>query len=193
MVIIIRGEIFPVFFELQSFYNFALLLQNFLLLLLLSSTLISCGYSLRGGDAINARFDSLQLNLSQPNSEFSRLLRRGLEVADVSIELITGTEEEILASTIPVLTLGDEQISARPVTVNPRARAAQYEMRLSITIALGQSNRLLIEPETLFIDRTYFEDIENIAGNREEVEIITQEMRRELVNQIMRRLEAVES
>ena len=110
----------------------------------------------------------------------------------VSIELITGTEEEILASTIPVLTLGDEQISARPVTVNPRARAAQYEMRLSITIALGQSNRLLIEPETLFIDRTYFEDIENIAGSREEVEIIAQEMRRELVNQVMRRLEAAE-
>ena len=65
-------------------------------------------------------------------------------------------------------------------------------MRLSITIVLGQSNQLLIEPETLFIDRTYFEDIENIAGNREEVEIIAQEMRRELVNQVMRRLEAVE-
>ena len=164
-----------------------------LLLLLLSSALISCGYSLRSNDAINERFNSLQIDLSQPNSEFSQLLRRSLEVADVSIELITGTEEEILASTIPVLPLGNEQVSARPVTVNPRARAAQYEMRLSITIALGQSNRLLIEPETLFIDRTYFEDIENIAGNREEVEIITQEMRRELVNQIMRRLEAVES
>ena len=163
-----------------------------LLLLLLSSGLISCGYSLRGGDAINARFDSLQLNLSQPNSEFSRLLRRSLEVANVSIALITGTEEEILASTIPVLAVSDEQVSARPVTVNSRARAAQYEMRLSITIVLGQSNQLLIEPETLFIDRTYFEDIENIAGNREEVEIIAQEMRRELVNQVMRRLEAVE-
>ena len=164
-----------------------------LLLLLLSSTLISCGYSLRSNDAINARFNSLQLDLSQPNSEFSRLLRRSLDVADVSIELITGTEEEILASTIPVLAVGDEQVNARPVTVNSRARAAQYEMRLSITIALGQSNQILIEPETLFIDRTYFEDIENIAGNREEVEIITQEMRRELVNQLMRRLEAVES
>ena len=91
-----------------------------------------------------------------------------------------------------MLAVSDEQVSARPVTVNSRARAAQYEMRLSITIVLGQSNQLLIEPETLFIDRTYFEDIENIAGNREEVEIIAQEMRRELVNQVMRRLEAVE-
>lgn len=163
-------------------------------LLFLSLSLIACGFSLRGSDILNARYDALQLSLSQPNSEFSRLLRRSLEVADVSTELVTGsTESEILSSSTPVLAVGDEQVSSRPVTVNPRARAAQYEMRLSITIALGQSNQMLIEPETLTVDRTYFEDIENIAGNREEVEIIAAEMRRELVNQVMRRLEAVDT
>ncbi len=164
-----------------------------LLLLLLLGSMTSCGFALRGSDVISVRFDTLQLNLSQPNSEFSRLLRRSLEVSDVSTELVSGTEEEILASSLPTLAVRDEQVSARPVTVNSRARAAQYEMRLSITIALGQSNQILIEPETLFVDRTYFEDIENIAGNREEVEIIAAEMRRELVNQLMRRLEAVDS
>ncbi|NKB34258.1 MAG: hypothetical protein GKR91_14295 [Pseudomonadales bacterium] len=163
-----------------------------LLLLIVAGSLISCGYSLRGSDVISSRFDALQLSLAQPNSEFSRLLRRSLEVADVSTELTLASEAELLASTTPVLAVGNEQVNSRPVTVNPRARAAQYEMRLSITIALGQSNQMLIEPETLFVDRTYFEDIENIAGNREEVEIIAAEMRRELVNQVMRRLEAVE-
>jgi outer membrane lipopolysaccharide assembly protein LptE/RlpB len=77
--------------------------------------------------------------------------------------------------------------------VNPRARAAQYEMRLSINIALGNAERYLISPETLMVERIYFEDIANIAGTQEEVEIITAEMRRELVNQLMRRLEAVET
>ena len=98
-----------------------------------------------------------------------------------------------LAPSIPVLTIGDEQVSNRPVTINARARAEQYEMRLSITIALGQADEMLIEPETLFIDRTYFEDIENLTGNREEVEIIATEMRRELVNQLIRRLEAADN
>ena len=63
---------------------------------------------------------------------------------------------------------------------------------MSITIALGQSTGYIIEPESLVVQRIYFEDIENISGNREEVEIISAEMRRELVNQLMRRLEAVE-
>ncbi len=63
---------------------------------------------------------------------------------------------------------------------------------MSITISLGQSASYVIEPESLVVQRIYFEDIENKTGNREEVEIISAEMRRELVNQLMRRLEATE-
>ena len=63
-------------------------------------------------------------------------------------------------------------------------------MRLSITILFEQGEQMLIRPETLSVERTYFEDVENIAGNQEEVVIIRAEMRGELVNQIMRRLEA---
>jgi len=66
-------------------------------------------------------------------------------------------------------------------------------MRLSINIALGSAEEYLIFPETLMVERIYFEDIANIAGTQEEVEIITAEMRRELVNQLMRRLEAIET
>jgi LPS-assembly lipoprotein len=162
-------------------------------LIIISLSLNACGFSLRGNELANSRFSELQLNLSQPNSEFSRMLRRSLDVAEISTELVSSLEDVDLTSPIAVLAIGDEQISNRPVTVNARARAAQYEMRLSVTIALGQANELLIEPETLFVDRTYFEDIENLAGNREEVEIIAAEMRRELVNQLMRRLESADS
>ena len=63
-------------------------------------------------------------------------------------------------------------------------------MRLSIQISFEQGEQTLIRPETLYVERTYFEDLENIAGNQEEVEIIRNEMRRELVNQVMRRLQA---
>lgn len=162
-------------------------------LIIISLSLVTCGFSLRGNELINSRFNNLQLSLSQPNSEFSRMLRRSLDAAEVSTEVISTSEETGLASSIPVLTIGDEQVSNRPVTINARARAEQYEMRLSITIALGQADEMLIEPETLFIDRTYFEDIENLTGNREEVEIIATEMRRELVNQLIRRLEAADN
>ena len=59
-------------------------------------------------------------------------------------------------------------------------------------MALMLGERALIAPETLFVERTYFQDIENISGNQEEAEIISAEMRRELIDQLMRRLAAVE-
>ncbi len=105
-----------------------------------------------------------------------------MNVPDVSQEAGQNTEH--------VLIINSEEISTRPVTINSRARAAQYEMRLSVEIALKVDERILVEPETIFVDRIYFEDIQNITGNQEEVRIITSEMRQDLVFQIMRRIES---
>ena len=152
-------------------------------------SLTACGFALRGSDVLSTRFQVIQLNIQQPNSEFSRLLQRSLAIADVDVETVL---LDSVNSDSPVLMIGSEQRVSRPITVNARARAAQYEMRLSIDIALGSVEEYLIPPETLVVERGYFEDIANIAGTQEEVEIIAIEMRRELVNQLMRRLEAVE-
>jgi len=146
-----------------------------------------CGFTLRSNEVISSRFNSIQLNLQPPNSELSRLLRRRLDIAGVETQLLTTNSPNINQ---PILVISDEQMTSRPVTFNPRARTAQQEMRLSITILFEQGEQMLIKPETLFVERTYFEDVENIAGNQEEVVIIRAEMRGELVNQIMRRLEA---
>ncbi|MEC7766806.1 MAG: LPS assembly lipoprotein LptE [Pseudomonadota bacterium] len=146
-----------------------------------------CGFTLRSNEVISSRFNSIQLNLQPPNSELSRLLRRRLDISGVETQLLTTNSPNFNQ---PVLVISDEQMTSRPVTFNPRARTAQQEMRLSITILFEQGEQMLIRPETLFVERTYFEDVENIAGNQEEVVIIRAEMRGELVNQIMRRLEA---
>lgn len=155
-------------------------------------SLSACGFALRGNENFATELTSLQLSLEQPNSEFSRVLRDSLESAGVTIKLIDSIGTAESESDIAILLVTNEQVVSRPVTVNARARAAQYELRMSITIALGQNASYLIEPEPLVVQRIYFEDIENISGNREEVEIISAEMRRELAVQLMRRLEAVE-
>ena len=160
---------------------------NRLVILVLALALQSCGFALRGSDAISANFSSLVLDLQQPQSEFSRLLQRSLEMADVDINSRLDADGDSL----PLLAVANERVSNRPVTINPRARAAQVEIRLSVDITLTSGESDLIPAETLMVDRVYFQDIENIAGNQEEVQIITAELRRELVNQLMRRLESV--
>ena len=158
-------------------------------LVILLGFLISCGYSLRTNQLIEGSLDTIHLTLSQPNSEFSRILRRNLELADVKV--INSIESQQAHSNLThELSIGGEEISTRPITINSRARAAQYEMRLSIEITLRVNETFLIESEALFVDRIYFEDIENITGNQEEIRIITSEMRQNLVSQVMRRLES---
>ena len=158
-------------------------------LVILLGFLTSCGYSLRTNQLIEGSLDTIHLTLSQPNSEFSRILRRNLELADVKV--INSIESQQTHSNLThELSIGGEEISTRPITINSRARAAQYEMRLSIEITLRVNKTFLIESEALFVDRIYFEDIENITGNQEEIRIITSEMRQNLVSQVMRRLES---
>ena len=158
-------------------------------LVILLGFLTSCGYSLRTNQLIEGSLDTIHLTLTQPNSEFSRILRRNLELADVKV--INSIESQQAHSNLThELSIGGEEISTRPITINSRARAAQYEMRLSIEITLRVNETFLIESEALFVDRIYFEDIENITGNQEEIRIITSEMRQNLVSQVMRRLES---
>lgn len=157
-----------------------------LVIMILALALQSCGFSLRGSDAISDNFSALALDLQQPQSEFSRLLERSLETANVDIT----SRQQARGDTIPMLAVTNERVTNRPVTINPRARAAQVEIRLSVDISLTLGESTLIPTETLIVDRVYFQDIENIAGNQEEVQIITAELRRALVNQLMRRLES---
>jgi len=168
------------------------MIQDAALRTLVLSTLLlvlsSCGFSLRGNDVLSVNFSELQFYSEQPNSELARLLRRSLDGAEVNVTLVNLGEED---SKLALLGIANEQLISRPVTINSRARAAQTELRLSVVMALMLDEQTLLEPETLFVERTYFQDIENISGNQEEAEIISAEMRRELINQMMRRLAAI--
>ena len=154
-----------------------------LLLLVLALSGQACGFTLRGSDAIVSSFGNLNLELAQPQSELSALLQPSLRAAGVSL-----SSQQL--KTAPTLKVRNEQISTRPVSINPRARASQVELRFSVNIALTVGGKPRIPDETLTVARTYFQDIENIAGNQEEAQIIANELRQELVNQLMRRLES---
>ena len=163
-------------------------IRNFSIFVILFA-LYSCGYSLRDNQLLETNIKSIELNLSQPNSEFSRILRRNLELAGVNT-IASNVSQEITPNIEHELIISSEEISTRPVSINSRARAAQYEMRLSLEIALKNSERVLVEPETIFVDRIYFEDIQNITGNQEEIRLIISEMRQDLLLQVMRRIES---
>jgi LPS-assembly lipoprotein len=149
------------------------------LILVLVMTLCSCGFSLRGSENARLPFSSIALNLQQENAPFSRLLRNALNSSGVAV-----------GSDGYTLSVSEEQNSIRPVSVTSRASAAQYELSSSVEVALNDpGGAVVFESETLTVQKTYFEDIANIAGSNSEIELLRIEMRQELVNQLMRRLQ----
>ena len=166
---------------------FSKLILLLALALAMALTLAGCGFALRGNNTLSESLPEVQLNLQQPNTEMSRLIRRTLESSGI---VVSESREGTFRSGVPVLSVGAEQLEVRPITVTPRARAAQYEIRISIQISLNDGNAAVFGPEDLTVDQTYYENTANITGTQEEIELIQGEMRRQLVNQLVRRLEA---
>jgi len=162
------------------------------LLVLLPALLLpiipACGYQLRGSGPLAASaFTDLRLRIPQSEPGFERQLRHRLEVA--GIRLHDATDEA--ARDHPLLAIGAEAFSGRPASTTVLARSAQVTLRLAIRIDLADGEKLLIDAETLSVERTHYQDLRNIAGNREEAELLREEMRRELIDRIPRRLEAL--
>ena len=149
-----------------------------------------CGYQLRGSDSgagAGPDLSDLRLQMPQSEADFARLLRRRLE----SSGFILHEADDAAAADFPLLSIGGEAFSGRPASTTVLARAAQVTLRLSIRINLAHDSETLINAETLTVERTHYQDLRNIAGNREEAELLRGEMRAELMAQILRRLEAL--
>lgn len=153
---------------------------------LVLATLAGCGYNLRGSGSEAQGFTDLRLQLPASEPEFERILRRGLQTA--GIRAYDAGDDN--ATNFPLLAIGPEQFSGRPASTTVQARAAQITLRLTVRVNLSDGETVLIDRESLNVERTYYQDLRNIAGNREEAELLREEMRRDLVAQLMRRLEA---
>jgi len=152
--------------------------------LLTAGFLSSCGFSLRGAAELPVELQTMALASPGGNSEILRQVRRSLQASDVTI-----LEDASLSAY--TLVIGDESSRERVLSVNDNARAGEYELTLSAPFQLRKGSETLVGPETLTIEKVYLADPNSAVAKREERELMEDEMRRELVNQLMRRLQAV--
>ena len=155
-------------------------------LAILLMTTIGCGYNLRGSTAAEPEFTDLRLQLPESEPEFERVLLRSLQTAGIGVH----DADDVDARNFPLLAIGPELFSGRPASTTVQAHAAQITLQLAVRVNLTDGETALIDRETLNVERTYYQDLRNIAGNREEAELLREEMRRDLVAQLMRRIEA---
>lgn len=153
-------------------------------LILLSLVLASCGFALRGNNAATLSPETVFVRSAQESGVLTQKLRESFRNAN--LQLVPSAVEANY-----VVSVGAEEFASTTATVNGRARAAQYTLRLSVELTLDRQNQNILPTERLMVERSYFEDTANIAGSTRESDILREEMQQELVNQILNRLRVV--
>ena len=144
-------------------------------------SLSGCGFELRGWD-LESSIESVHVT-AKPRIRLAGELRRALGQAGVRIEPRPSRAEIIVE-------LLDERRGRRTVAVTGSARAAEYEVSISVRFAIRSGARVLREPVWLDTSRVFVVDRDNIAGTAGEQALIEAELANDLVGQIMRALNA---
>jgi LPS-assembly lipoprotein len=157
-----------------------------LLLLGLLGLLQACGFQLRGSadsnlPGVDPAWRELYLASAQPSAELATEVR-----ARFASHGINWVERDAANY---VIRLGPEQFEQRYLSLSAQARAAEYQLTMKAEFAVTdrEGNELIPMTETSVIQQME-NDPRNVVGKAEETRILRNEMRTELVQQILRRI-----
>jgi len=144
----------------------------------------ACGFQLRGGNGSSAlpeSWRSMHLVTANPNAELARVVDANFSANGI----VWGTREESSYQ----LRLGPERFTQRNLSVNAQARAAEFDLVMSAEFSvLDEAGRTVMTSTTATVNKQMENDPQNVVGKAEEVRILRIELRRELADQILRRI-----
>lgn len=140
-----------------------------------------CGFHLRSWELGNA-YESIGLE-SAGRFDIESDLRRAL--AQTGVPLVNRDAQLVLE-------LLDVDEELRTASVGGDARTAEFELIRRVRYAVREANgTYLAKPTSFSVSRRYFLDRDNLVGSNEEQALLRRELRSDLVQQIMRVLNAV--
>jgi LPS-assembly lipoprotein len=155
---------------------------TFLMVATLGLLVGGCGYHLRTWN-LEGSVETAKIT-SNPRNPLAEPLGRALRSAGVA--LVDSGEADV---TIQLLA---DRSGRRSVSVTDRARAAEYETSLQVQYSVqDRSGAVLSEPRWLRVARIYQVDRSNLVGSSEEQALLQREMVSDLVQQLIRGLNAV--
>jgi len=151
--------------------------------LLLMSSVSGCGFQLRGSEGF--QIDSVYVKSTQADLSSAaikqRLMERGLTVTALANEAEA------------VVHLSNEAVDRRVLTVSSiSGKLEEIELKVRVDFeALTPQDEVLLPKQTLRLYRDYSYDETAVLAMGEEETVIQQELYREIVAQIMRRIAAI--
>ncbi|MFC3608648.1 LPS-assembly lipoprotein LptE [Stutzerimonas tarimensis] len=148
----------------------------------LALLLSACGFQLRGNGG-GEQFALRELDVQARNTygEPVRVLEEMLQSG--GLRLHPGADY--------TLHLVREQSRQRTASYTSSARTAEYEITSSIDYQFLDRNKLLLLEDRVEVQKVFVHDASNLAGSGQEVDQLRAEMRRELLQQLVVRLQRI--
>jgi len=161
--------------------------MNFLRLLLISTLLLlaGCGFHLRGSIDLPADLQRMHVQGTSKYSALGVELRRSLRANGVDVVDTANAAQVVLKISAP-------NYKRRLLSVSGTSgKTAEYELQYSLSVSLqDRQGKVLLAPQALRQLRDYTYDRDNVLGKGNEEARFRVEMERDLVRQVLRRLQS---
>jgi LPS-assembly lipoprotein len=159
-------------------------MRNRIFILLVSLGVAGCGFHLRGSNDFDLGLSEIHIVASDTYGDLQRMLTSAFTQAGVTVV----TSPSDLAYSLSV---SGERHSRRAVATTQTISVSEYELRLEVGVALiNLSGEEVIPLSMLGTERIYTFDRGSLVGSIAEENLLLEEMRADLVNQIIRRVNA---
>lgn len=147
----------------------------------LTGVLSACGFQLRGLGDTNFALKEIDVSARNAYGETVTQLKQVLEGSGVKV-----------VSRAPYhLILAREDVTQRSVSYTSSARSAENELTNTLSYEIRGSDNLLLLANQVQVRKVYVQDENNLIGSDQEAQQIRNEMRRDLVQQMVTRLQLI--
>ena len=162
--------------------------RSFLFGVLAAALLSGCGFKLR--QAPNFAFNSIYV-MATDNSAFGAALKRSITSND-KVQVITDAKQ--IASAQVVLEMLGDQREKVVLSMSPAGQVLEFQLRLRIKFRLRSADGKELIPATEIMQQRDFSYNESAAlGKEVEENLLYRDIQSDVVQQVMRRLAAVQT
>ncbi|WP_339525340.1 LPS-assembly lipoprotein LptE [Pseudomonas sp. EL_65y_Pfl2_R96] len=155
------------------------MIKRNLLVMGLAVLLSACGFQLRGTGTTELAIKELDLSARNAYGETVTQLRQVLESSGVRV--YTGASYKLV--------LTDEQESQRILSYAGAGRTGEYQVTTVLNYDIRGQGNLPLLSDKLEVQKVFIHDGNNLVGSDQEANDARREIRRELVQQMMLRLQ----
>lgn len=160
-------------------------LHRLLAALLLAGLLSACGFHLREEVRLAGSMQRVVIEGVDSLNPLGRDLRKALARAGAQVVETTGEHNSVLR-------IGSNVFKTDVLSVGGNARANEYTIRYHVAFdVLDASGKPLLPVQAIELSRVFTFDATQALGIAAEQDLLTEELQRDMVQAILRRLEAI--